>query len=145
MATAADLLQRKGGDVFTVEPTDTVLEAARRMHKHRVGGLVVCDSAKRMVGIFTERDILGRVVAETRPPETTRVSDVMSTNVVYCSPDTPVNECRELMSRRRLRHLPVLDKGQLVGLISVGDIMAHEVAAQQVTIEYMHQYIHGRS
>ncbi len=145
MTTARDLLERKGDKVFTIGPNDTVLEAARRMTEHRIGALVVVDAAMGMVGIFTERDILSRVVAEARLPERTPVHEAMSSKVAYCAPTTAVSECQELMTHRRLRHLPVLEQGQLVGLISIGDIMAHEVAQQQVTIEYMHEYIHGRA
>jgi len=145
MTTARDLLQRKGNSVLTIGPTDTVLDAAQRMNEARVGALVVVNSSEGMVGIFTERDILTRIVAESRSPTTTRVDDVMTTQVAFCTPDTSVEECRELMTRRRMRHLPVLEDGALIGLISIGDVMAYEVAQQQVTIEYMHQYLHGRA
>jgi CBS domain-containing protein len=69
----------------------------------------------------------------------------MTSKVVFCTPSTTVQECGEIMTHRRLRHLPAMDKGQLVGLISIGDLMAYEAVQQQVTIEYMHQYIHGRA
>ncbi|HOA72493.1 MAG TPA: CBS domain-containing protein [Phycisphaerae bacterium] len=145
MATAKDILDRKGNAVLTIGPDETILTAARRMNDHRVGALVVVDPAIGMVGILTERDILSRVVAEARSPETTRVREVMTGKVVHCTPATTVQECEEIMTRRRLRHLPTMENGQLVGLISIGDLMAYEAAQQQVTIEYMHQYIHGRA
>lgn len=145
MAAAKDILARKGNKVVTVEPAESVLQAARRMNEHRIGAVVVCEGPETLVGILTERDLLIRVVAESRLPDKTLVRDVMTTKVVHCSPETPVHECRETMTRLRLRHLPVIENGQLVGLISIGDLMAHEAAQQQVTIEYMHEYIHGRS
>jgi CBS domain-containing protein len=145
MTTVRNLLEHKGSKVFTIRPDDTVLDAARCMNEARIGSLVVVDPTLGVIGIFSERDILARVVAEAKPPDKTRVSEVMTTQVAYCPPDTPVAECRELMSRKRMRHLPVIENGELVGLISAGDVMAHEAAQQQVTIEYMHEYIYGRS
>lgn len=145
MTAAKDILQRKGSNVVTVEPTETVLQAAQRMNEHRIGAVIVCENGKHLVGILSERDILTRVVAESRSPSTTRVSEIMTAKVVYCTPDTSIAECQEIMTHRRLRHLPVMADGELVGLISIGDLMAFEAAQQQVTIEYMHQYIHGRA
>jgi CBS domain-containing protein len=145
MTVAKDLLKRKGDKVFVIGPDDTVLDAARRMTEHHIGALVVVDPDMGMVGLFTERQILARVVAKEKPPAELRVGEVMSANVAYCAPDTPIAECRQMMTHRRQRHLPVLQEGQLVGLISMGDIVAHEVELQQATIEYMHQYIYGRS
>ncbi len=145
MTTARDLLERKGGKVFTIGSDDTVLDAARRMARERIGALVVVDPAVGMLGIFTERDILSRVVAEGRRAERTLVGEVMSTRLAYCTLETPVAECQEMMTNRRVRHLPVIEHDELVGLISIGDLMAHEVLQQQVTIEYMHEYIYGRA
>jgi CBS domain-containing protein len=144
MTTVRDLLQHKGNNVLTIGADDSVREAARRMNEARVGALVVIDP-RGMIGIFTERDILIRIVAESRPPDTTCIREVMSSQVAYCTPEMSTAECQQLMSRRHMRHLPVLQDGQLIGLISTGDIMAHEVTQQQVTIEYMHEYIHGRT
>jgi len=145
MTTANDILERKGNKVLTIEPDQTVLEAARRMNANRVGCLLVVDPQMGLMGIITERDILTRVVAEARQPDRLAVSQVMTDKVVYCTPTTPVQECQEIMTRRRLRHLPVLDDNRILGLISSGDLMAFEADQQQVTIEYMHQYIHGRA
>lgn len=145
MAAAKDILERKGSQVLVVAPSETVLEAARRMNANRIGALVVVDPVLGLLGIVTERDILTRVVAEASCPDKIAVSQVMTDKVVYCTPSTSVQECREVMTRRRVRHLPVLEEGRLVGLISIGDLIAYEVDQQQVTIEYMHEYIHGRS
>lgn len=145
MATAKDILERKGTQVLTTGPNETILEAARRMNENRVGALVVVDSRMGLMGILTERDILTRVVAESVSPTKATVGEIMTAKVIYCTPDTPVPECREIMTRRRLRHLPVLEDSRLVGLISIGDLMAYEAAQQQFTIEYMHEYIYGRS
>jgi CBS domain-containing protein len=144
MTTARDLLQRKAiGTVFTIGPDDTVLAAAKLMNEAHIGSLVVVDSLSGVVGMFSERDILTRVVAESRPPEQTRVREVMTTKVTCCAPDTPIAQCQEIMTVRRMRHLPVIENNSLIGLISTGDVMAHEVTQQQVTIEYMNEYIQG--
>jgi CBS domain-containing protein len=138
-----DLLDRKGAQVVTISPDETVLDAAHKMNTHRIGALVVCEPARGCVGIFTERDVLRRVLAEGRSPDTTRIADVMTTPVTCCKPDTPVQECREVMTNKRLRHLPVVDGTMLVGIISIGDLLATEVETQQSTIEYLHTYMNS--
>jgi CBS domain-containing protein len=144
MATVQSILNRKGSDVVTVTPDDTVLEAAHRMNDKRVGATVVCDAKGELVGIFTERDILRRVVAEDRSPVSTRVGDVMTSPVACCTPSTTVEECQSVITSKRLRHLPVVEEGKLVGMISSGDLIAREFEAQQTTIEYLHAYLQGR-
>lgn len=144
MAQVCDLLLRKGGHVLTIGPTASVLQAALIMNEHRIGSLVVVDEG-RVVGMFTERDVLQRVVAERLDPEATQVGDVMTTSVVCCSPDTTLDEARGVMRDRRIRHLPVADaNGQLVGLISIGDLNAHLQAAQEQTVFLLTEYIQGR-
>lgn len=144
MRTVENVLASKGHAIYTVRADETVLDAAKRMNQERIGALVVCDPAGKVAGIFTERDILRRVVAEGKSPEATRLQDVMTAPVTCCHPDSTVNECQTVMTSKRLRHLPVVMDGQLLGMISIGDIMAQEVEAQQHTIEYLHEYMHGR-
>lgn len=145
MAKAQDILACKGPDVITVSPEETVLAAASKMNQHRIGAVVVVEPlALGVVGIFTERDILRRVVAEGRDPATTQVSEVMTARLTTCRPDTPLEECRGIMTSKRCRHLPIMEDGRLAGMISIGDIMAREVAMQQTTIDYLHEYLHGR-
>jgi CBS domain-containing protein len=140
-----DLLDRKGSHVWTIGPTATVLEAALAMNEHRIGALVVTDG-NRVVGIVTERDVLQRVVAERRDPSSARVADVMTAEVICCSPATTVEEARGAMRDRRIRHLPVADgDGQLAGLISIGDLNALLQADQEQTIFLLHEYILGRA
>jgi len=138
-----DVLDRKGKHVVTISPDDTVLMAAHRMNENRIGALVVCEPTRGCVGIFTERDVLRRVLAEGRSPDTTRVAHVMTTPVTCCKPDTSLEECREVMTNKRLRHLPVVDGTMLVGIISIGDLLAMEVETQQSTIEYLHTYMNS--
>ncbi|MEX0741183.1 MAG: CBS domain-containing protein [Phycisphaeraceae bacterium] len=146
MATARDLLAIKGNDVYAIEENRTVLEATQLMNSHQVGCAVVTEADSRAVaGIFTERDVLRRVVAECRDPGSTTVGEVMTRRVVCCTPDTAIRELRKLSMERRVRHLPVLDENdELMGLISMGDINAWDLRDGQVTIRYMQDYIHGR-
>lgn len=145
MVRVKEILERKDGQVVAVSADDTVLHAARLMHEHRIGSVVVMVPGQGLVGIFTERDILGRVVVDRKPPETTRLSDVMSRPVTCCTPDTTLAECRAIMTTKRLRHLPVVESGAVIGIVSIGDLLATEVELQQSTIEYLHEYLHGRS
>jgi CBS domain-containing protein len=144
MTQVRELLKRKGSHVLTISPAASVLRAALLMNEHRVGALVAVEDG-RVVGMFTERDVLLRVVAERRDPEATRVSAVMTTAVVCCGPETTVEEARGVMRDRRIRHLPVADAdGQLLGLISIGDLNAQLQAAQEQTVFLLNEYIQGR-
>ncbi len=143
--TVQEILVRKGHNVISVSLNDTVLEAARRMNTARIGAVVVYDTERGVVGIFTERDVLRRVVGDGKPPATTCVGDVMSSPVTCCKPSTSLSECKDVMTRKRLRHLPVIENGELRGMLSSGDILASEVELQQSTIEYLNEYLHGRA
>jgi CBS domain-containing protein len=143
MADAQSILKTKGTDVTTVDRAATVLEAAKLMNERRIGALVVI-SGERAVGIFTERDILNRVVASGKAPTETRVNDVMTSPMACCRRDTPLSECKAVMTDKRIRHLPVVEDGKLYGLISTGDIVAAERADQEATIEYLHEYLYRR-
>lgn len=145
MGQVRELLERKGPQVLTVGPDATVLQAALLMNEHRVGALVAVEDG-RVVGMFTERDVLLRVVAERRDPEATAVGEVMTAPVVCCSPETTVDEARGVMRDRRIRHLPVADgEGRLLGLISIGDLNAQLQAAQEQTVFLLTEYIQGRA
>ncbi|MCC6319867.1 MAG: CBS domain-containing protein [Phycisphaerales bacterium] len=140
MSTVAHVLQSKGCAVQTISPDATVLDAARRMNEHRIGSLVVVDDSGKPVGIFTERDILTRIVAAEKPPSATRVREVMSDRLLTCSPETDVDQLRHTMRTRRLRHIPVIDSGRLAGMVSLGDLNTAEVKVLCQTIEYLEQY-----
>jgi CBS domain-containing protein len=145
MATVKDLLAVKGQHVLSIGPDATVLVAATLMNDHRVGGLVVLDQG-RVVGMFTERDVLRRVVGERRDPATTVIADVMTTDVFCCTPDTPIEEVRGSMKNRRIRHLPVVDDAGVVhGLVSIGDLNAQLAAIQEQTIHLLQEYVAGRA
>ncbi len=143
MPTVQSVLERKGADVATITREESVLQAARLMNQRRIGALVVTEG-DRAVGIFTERDVLNRIVAAQLPPGTTRVGEVMTAPMACCRRATPLSECRSVMTARKIRHLPVVEDGQLYGIVSIGDILAAESAQQAHTIEYLHEYLHGR-
>jgi CBS domain-containing protein len=106
-----------------------------------VGGVMVVEGGT-LAGIFTERDVLRRVVAVRLDPTTTLVRDVMTAPVLTVRPDTPLEECRALMSERRIRHLPVVADDALIGLVSAGDVLALEVAERQATIQHLESYVY---
>lgn len=143
MPSVNDILLHKGARVATVARETSVLKAASDMNKHHIGALVVLDEDDEVVGIFTERDILNRVVAANRDPAATPVAEVMTSPIVFCRESTTLAECQQVMTQKRIRHLPVMEDGQLRGIISTGDILAGQVASQQTTIEYLNEYLYG--
>ena len=140
MSTVKDLLARKGTNVISVSPENTVLDAAHVMNDKGIGGVVVMTGAK-LVGIFTERDIMRRVVAASRDPATTLVSDVMTADPMTITADIQVAVCRAMMSARRIRHLPVVHEGGLIGVVTSGDILAFEVSQAEAQIEQLEKYV----
>lgn len=141
MATVRDILAKKGNLIVSLPQNATVLEAARVMNERSIGAVLVMDG-ERLAGIFTERDVLRRVVAEGREPAATSLASVATTDVLTCSPETPLAECRELMTTRRIRHLPVVGPDGLGGLISSGDVLAFQVAEQQSEIQDLNRYVY---
>lgn len=141
MAAVRDLLARKGGDLVTVTGTATVLDAATLMVERGIGGVLVCEGG-RCTGIFTERDVLRRVVAVQRDAAATLVRDVMTSPVITVTPETSLEECRVTMTERRIRHLPVVGATGLSGLVSSGDVLAFEVADRQTTIQQLQDYVY---
>ena len=142
MPAVIDLLRRKGDVVHTVLPTDSVVAAATAMNQYGVGGLVVVDREGKLVGMFTERDVLRRVVAVGKDPATTTVAEVMTTEVLACRPETSLQECAAVMTSKRIRHLPVRDDTGLVGIVTIGDLLAQRVDDQQATIEYLTSFVY---
>jgi len=142
MSTVQSVLAKKGGQVVTIGVADTALMAATLMNERAIGGLVVLDGG-HVVGMFTERDILRRVVAMRRDPAATPVREVMTSPVAYCRRETTLDECRAVMTEKRIRHLPVVDEKGVCGIVTIGDLMAHDVTDQQATIQYLNEYIFG--
>ena len=144
MPSVHDIISEKGPHVHSIGPDVTVLEATTKMNQHKIGALVV-KSENQVVGMFTERDVLRRVVGEQRDPATTKVGEVMTADIVCVPPHADLDEVSAIMRSRRIRHLPVChDDGQLLGLISIGDVNAWHASNQQATIHYLNEYIYGR-
>lgn len=139
----SSVLAEKGRQVYTIEKGVTVSQAVREMNEKGVGALVVTESG-RPIGMFTERDVLRRVVDADKDPAMTRVSSVMTRNVVAIAPADRVEEVMALMTERRMRHLPVVEGGQLIGLISIGDLMRWVTLNQEDQIRHMAEYITGQ-
>lgn len=144
MNTALDkLLEQKGRQVHVVSPSRTILEAVKTMQEKRVGALVVMDEGKP-VGVFTERDVLNRVVSSEINLAEASVSEVMTQNLVVVNPDTTVQQAMAIVTEKRCRHLPVMDGDELVGIVSSGDLTHWAVKSQSCEIESLIRYITGK-
>jgi CBS domain-containing protein len=141
MTTVRQLLNEKGYDVLAVGPDDSVFDAIEKMAEKNVGSLLVLEGT-RLVGIITERHYARNVFLKGRASPTTRVRDVMETQVLFTRPDQTVEECMAVMSEKRVRHLPVIDEGQLIGIVSIGDLVKSVVSDQRFTIDQLIHFIH---
>ena len=142
MQTIRDILKVKGTDVWCVEPDATVFDALRRMAEKEVGALVVTEGAQ-VVGLISEREYAPKVVLQGRTSPTTLVKEIMISPVIYIHRDQAIEECMSLMTEKRTRHLPVIEDGKLVGLISIGDIVKSIIADQRFLIEQLIRYVSG--
>ena len=141
MATVKNLLERKGSTVWIIPPEASVLEATAEMNRNRIGALLV-GSHDKVVGIFTERDILTRVIGHGKPPADLKVGDVMTAPVAYCTPETPVEVCKAIFTEKRIRHLPVMESNRAIGVIASGDVLAFEANSLEETVRYLESYIY---
>lgn len=142
MATVRDVLRRKGSDVFTSQGEVTVAEVARIMANRGIGSVLIVDGGE-VAGIFTERDVLRRVVARGKDPEKTPLGEVMtSAPLVAVKPDTTLEECRQLLNTRRIRHLPVFEGNSLAGVITSGDLLAAQLADHELTIQQLQSFVY---
>lgn len=145
MTTVRDILAIKGTKVYYVAAHESVLNATRLMNEAGIGSLVVT-ADDRVVGMFTERDVLRRVVGEEREPSSCTVGEVMTDRVACCHPDTAISDARSVMMHHRIRHLPVIEHdGQLQGLISIGDLNAHDADGREAQIFFLQEYLYGRT
>lgn len=140
--TIATLLEQKDGAVFTIPSTVTVAEAVHEMNAHKVGSVLIMNGL-RLAGIFTERDVLRRVVGADLDPRFTPVAKVMTTEVLTIEPTATVQQVMEIFAERRCRHLPVMSDGRLLGLISIGDVSRWVANSHRVEAESLRQYIAG--
>jgi CBS domain-containing protein len=142
MTTVSQLLAQKGDRIFSVGPNDTVYTAIGVMAGQDIGSVLVMDG-ERVVGIVTERLYARNVALKGRSSDSTRVGEIMETRVIYARPDQTVEECLAVMIAKRLRHLPVIDQGRLLGMISIGDLGRSIVGDQKITIDQLVHYIQG--
>ena len=137
------LIEEKGFQVHTIGPEASVLQAVRAMNEAHIGALLVTQRGK-LIGIFSERDVLARVVAERRDPSSAKVADVMTTNIAVVPPSLTVKEAMAVVTEKRCRHLPVMKGAELVGVISAGDLTRWATRDQAQTIEDLVRYITGQ-
>jgi len=136
------VLEAKGSAALSLPPGATVYEALELMAKNDVGSVVVADG-DCLLGIFTERDYARKLILQGRSSKDTQVSDLMTSNILTVSPTQTIDDCMAMITDNRVRHLPVVEKGRLVGIISIGDVVKAVIADQQRTIQQLSSYIAG--
>ncbi|HEU0139836.1 MAG TPA: CBS domain-containing protein [Bryobacteraceae bacterium] len=141
--TVCSILRRKGGEVWTISPESTVYDALLMLADRDIGALLVAESG-RLVGIISERDYARKVILKDKRSKDTTVHEIMATDLVTVTPDHTVDECMRIMTRHRIRHLPVLEEGKLAGLVSIGDLVNSIISAQAETIDQLSNYIKGK-
>jgi len=137
------LLKSRARELITIHPEQSVLDAIKVLAQHDIGAAVVM-SGDQMAGIFSERDYTRKVILKGRSSDTTRVEEIMTANVVVVSPRTETRECMALMTEKNIRHLPVVDEGRVIGMVSIRDIVGDIIADQDFTIEQLEHYISGQ-
>ena len=143
MGMIANILATKGTQVHTIRRTDTVFDAVKKMVELSSGSLLVTEG-EEVCGIITERDYLRSIVLAGRTSKTTQVREIMTTRVVVVQPSTTVEEAMAVMTDRRIRHLPVVDKGKLAGIVSIGDLVKQVTQDRKYEIQYLTDYITGK-
>jgi len=142
MATVRDMIRKKGGEVFAIAPEATVYEALASMAKHNTGALLVM-SGDDMVGILSERDCVRKVELKGKTVQDAKVSEIMTSDVITVHCDQPLEECMSLMLDKGIRHLPVYDDNQLMGFVSVRDVLREMIEMQQIMLSQLERYITG--
>jgi CBS domain-containing protein len=140
MSQVKHLLQGKGNAIYSIAPDAPVLEAIKHMAEHRIGALLVMHG-EQLVGVMSERDYARKVILQGRSSSQTAVSDIMSSNPLTVGPDTDVFDCMRLCTDSRIRHLPVVQDGKVIGVISIGDLVKAVIDAQAEQIEHLQRYI----
>ena len=143
MQTVRDILNSKGQDLYSVTPDVSVFEALERLEERNIGVILVIDTDGTLLGIFSERDYARKIVLKGRHSKTTPVREVMTRKVSCVSPDTTVETCMALMTGKRIRHLPVLEDGRLIGLVSIGDVVKATIEEKDLLIDPLEHYIMG--
>ena len=142
MPTVRDCLSAKGElDVLSIGPDASVLQAVQLMNEHKVGAVLVMDDDEQVLGIFTERDVLRRVVGLEKNPRQVNVGSVMTEDVICVEPNTDLDEVSNIMKTRKIRHLPVCSDGEVLGMISIGDVNAAHASNQEAHLHFLSEYI----
>lgn len=142
MSKVSEILDNKGGMVLTVDVSETVFDAINLMSQVNIGAVLV-QKNDSISGIFTERDYLQKIALQSRSSRETKVGDVMTTPVISAHPDDSVQQCMETMTTCRCRHLPVVENGKLLGIVSIGDLVKKMLDEKQNEVEKLSQYITG--
>ena len=143
MITVRRLLEKKGSDIWSIPPHATVFEALGLMAEKNVGAVLVIED-EVLVGIISERDYARKIILKGKTSMDTRVWEIMTSSVVYVNPDQSIEECMALITEKRIRHLPVLEDDQLIGVISIGDVVKELISEQEFVIEQLGSYISGK-
>lgn len=142
MILVSQILQEKQKKILTIKPEDTLYQALKVMADNNIGALIVMKETK-VIGIFSERDFVRKAVIDKKLSMDLKVSDLMTSLICYVRPEQTINECMALMTEKRIRHLPVLDKDELVGIVSIGDVLKHTIEEKEFTIKNLENYISG--
>ncbi len=140
MGKVKHILKNKGSAVFSVQPNVTVYHAIELMCQKNIGGLLIMEDDK-LAGIFTERDYARKLILKGKSSKDTAISELMTKNPFTVSPESSIEQCMEMMSDKRIRHLPVVEDDKLVGMISIGDVVRFIIEEQKSIIEHLEQYI----
>lgn len=139
-----DLLKSKGQKVITIQPQESIFIAMKRLLEYKIGALIVCDQDQKMVGIISERDILQAVYHDRNALEQKNVHDVMTANVIVAIPDDEVDYVMGIMTQNRIRHLPIVTKDGIIGVVSIGDIVKFQLQEVQVKNRYLEEYMYSQ-
>jgi CBS domain-containing protein len=143
-STVKEIIEEKGGAVWTINSDESVYEALVKMSKKDVGALIVMENEK-LAGIFSERDYARKVVLYGKTSKESLVGELMTREVTVIHLDTSIEECMALMTQKRIRHLPVMDGNKFLGIISIGDVVSRIISDQELTIKNLEDYIYGKS
>ena len=142
MTTIAQLLNAKGDQIWSVEPKATIFEALEIMSEKEIGALLVMEDGKLM-GIFSERDYARKVILKGKSSKETPVGELMTKKVFYMDPQKTINDCMAMMTAKRIRHVPVIEDNQVMGIVTIGDVVNQIISEQEVTINHLENYITG--
>ena len=142
MNDVKEILKVKGKEVFSIPPDTTVFDALKILAEKNIGAIVVSEKDK-VVGIFSERDYARKIILKGKSSIDTKVSELMTKDVLYVSPNESIDECMSLMSENHIRHLPVIKEEELIGIISIGDVVKHIIKHQKFQIRELEKYIKG--